>query len=275
MVTAGLKYIGPSRTINGITTTAAEAGYSLLLKELPHFNANDIVPIFNDLLSRQVDGIIWAAPEIGNNREWVDDFPFRLDIPIVYLTMQAREGISIISVDNYLGGKMAASHLLENGYRRIGHISGPMDWWESRQRFHGWRDVVLTAGQTDYECSWAAGNWSSASGLEAARELFEKDPQIDAVFVANDQMALGAMAVIRKKGLRVPEDIGIVGFDNIPESEYFWPALTTIQQNQFEAGALAVQEITRIITTLRCNDEPDYHTSMLEPKLIIRNSSIK
>ena len=275
VVTAGLKYIGPSRTLNGITNTAEEVGYSLLLKELPHFSANNVLPIFNELLSRQVDGIIWAAPEIGNNRDWVDDFPYKLNVPIVYLTMQVREGFSIISANNYLGGKMAATHLVESGYRHIGHISGPMDWWESRQRFDAWKDVVQAAGQGDIDQCWVAGNWSSASGLEAAANLFDKYPQMDAILSANDQMALGALSVIYSRGLRVPEDIGIVGFDNIAESEYFLPPLTTIHQNQYQVGVMAVKEIIRIIDAIEKNTEFDYRVTMLEPEILVRKSSIR
>src|SRR5258706_2949985 len=138
VVTAGLKYIGPSRTLSGIASAAEEAGYSLLLKELPSFDTHDITPIFQALLSRHVDGIIWAVPEIGENRQWVNNPPSDVEVPLVYLTMEPQENISVVSIDNYLGGRMAMSHLLEQGYRRIGHISGPLDWWESRQRMAAW-----------------------------------------------------------------------------------------------------------------------------------------
>src|SRR5688572_9146266 len=98
VVTAGLKYIGPSRTLNGITSAAEEAGYSLLLKELPRFDADEITPIFQVLLAHHVDGIIWAVPEVGENRSWVDKQSLELDIPIVYLTMEPQEDISIVSI---------------------------------------------------------------------------------------------------------------------------------------------------------------------------------
>src|SRR5512139_2354451 len=95
VVTAGLKYTGPSRTLSGITSAAEEAGYSLLLKELPQFDANNIVPIFQTLLAHHVDGIIWAVPEIGENRNWVNRLSLDLEIPIVYLTMESRENVSV------------------------------------------------------------------------------------------------------------------------------------------------------------------------------------
>ena len=146
VVTSGLRHIGPSRTLSGITSAAEEAGYSVLLKELPTYDTEDIGPIFQSFLSRHVDGIIWAVPEVGENRKWVNNPPADVEVPLVYLTMEARTSISVVSVDNYLGGRMAMSHLLEQGYRNIAHISGPLDWWESRQRMSAWKDVLVEAG---------------------------------------------------------------------------------------------------------------------------------
>ena len=275
VVTAGLKFIGPSRTLNGITSQAEEAGYSLLLKELPNFNANNVLPIFNALLSRHVDGIIWAAPEIGDNREWVDKFPYDLNVPVVFLTMEPREGISIISVNNHEGAQIATQHLVDQGYKNIGHISGPLDWWEAKQRFNAWKEIVASAGQNNIDKHWVEGNWSSSSGKEAIVKLFKRYPEMDAVFAANDQMALGALAVIHEKGLRVPQDFGIVGFDNIAESGYFWPALTTIKHDQHQAGCLAVKEIIRIIESIQRKETPGYKTILLSPNILVRESSQK
>ena len=275
IVTAGLKFLGPSRTLNGITGEAEEAGYSLLLKELPNFNATDIVPIINEFRSRHVDGIIWAAPEIGDNRKWIDEFLDKLNMPVVYLTMEPREGISVIAVDNYKGGELAVNHLLESHYSKIGHIAGPLDWWESCQRFKAWKEIVERSQNMDADKYWTEGNWSSRSGAKAMAELFEKAPDIDAVFVANDQMALGALSVIRSRGLRVPEDIGIVGFDNTAESEFFNPALTTIQHDHIQVGNLAVRETIRIIDAIQNDQKPEYRVNMLEPNLLVRESSIR
>src|SRR5512146_161337 len=174
VVTAGLKHIGPSRTLNGITSAAEEAGYSLLLKELSRYDAEDVVPIFQALFSRHVDGIIWAVPEVGENRNWVDRQSLDLKIPIVYLAMEPKQTISTVSIDNYLGGRMAMSHLLEQGYRRIGHISGPMDWWEARERVASWRDALSDAGLEIEDTHCVDGNWSPASGGLAIEKLFDQ-----------------------------------------------------------------------------------------------------
>jgi DNA-binding LacI/PurR family transcriptional regulator len=276
VVTAGLKFIGPSQTLSGIASVAEEAGYSLLLKELLSSEANDMLPIFQALLSRHVDGIIWAVPEIGENRNWVKKQSLDLGIPIVYLTMEPLENIPIVSIDNYLGGRMAMSHLLEQGFQNIGHISGPLDWWEARQRMAAWRDALREAGLQFSDRHWVEGNWSSASGAQAIEKLFEQYAGMDAVFAANDQMALSVLQAACQRGLRIPEDLGVVGFDNIAESAYFWPALTTIQQDQYEVAKVAVEEIIKIIEAGWQGMEPIQLKSIkLAPTLVVRQSSVR
>ena len=247
VVTAGLKFIGPSRTLNGITFQAEEMGYTLLLKELPGFDTNDIEPILNSLIARQVDGIIWAVPEVGDNRDWVQKRLPALPVPILFLTMEPRPNLSIVSIDNYLGGRIATEHLLQNGYQRIGHIAGPMDWWESRRRKAGWEAVLREAGRAPSDHQIAEGTWSSASGERAIRQLVGQYPELDAVFVANDQMALGVLQYTCQMGLKVPQDLAIVGFDGIAESAYFWPPLTTISQDQHALGCTAVRGLVQNI----------------------------
>jgi len=276
VVTAGLKYLGPSRVLNGIASTAEGLGYSLLLKELPRFDSDDVQPIFQMLLSRHVDGVIWAVPEVGRNRAFVGQLALDSDVPIVYLAMEPRENVKAVSIDNYAGARMAVAHLLEQGYRQIGHISGPLDWWEARQRLAAWQDALTGAGIPVAEEHWVEGNWSSSSGAEAILRLLRKYPEMDAVFVANDQMALSVMQAACQRGIRVPEELGVVGFDNMPESAYYWPPLTTIEQDQHALGRIAVEEVIRTIRTQWTDTaaiEPGRLT--LVPNLIVRKSSIR
>jgi LacI family transcriptional regulator len=276
VVTAGLRYIGPSRTLSGIASAAEEAGYSLLLKELSSFDPDDISPIFQALLSRHVDGIIWAVPEIGDNRKWVKDTPSDMEVPLVFLTMNPPKNIPVVSIDNYAGGRMAVTHLLGQGYRKVGHISGPLDWWEARQRMSAWKDVLKEAGHEVMDNHWVEGNWSSSSGAQAAEKLFDQYPQMDSIFVANDQMALGIMKVAADQGRRIPEDIGIVGFDNIPESAYFQPPLTTVQQDHSDIAKIAVAEIIKIIESgWQGLDPVDPQSILLSPTLVSRTSSLR
>ncbi len=276
VVTAGLNYTGPSRTLNGITAAVEQAGYALLLKELPRFDANSNEPIFQALVSRHVDGIIWAVQEVGENRNWINKLALDFDIPIIYLTMEPRENISVVSINNYVGERLAMSHLLEQGYKHIGHISGPLEWWEARQRMKAWKDALQEGGVEFREDFWVEGNWSSASGTRAAEKLFEQYTDMDAILVANDQMALGAMQIAHQKGLRIPQDIGITGFDNLPESAFFGPPLTTVNHDQYNLGKLAVEEIIKIIESGWDEEVPTQPKSIiLEPALIVRASSLR
>jgi DNA-binding LacI/PurR family transcriptional regulator len=276
VVTAGLRETGPSRTLNGITSAAEEEGYSLLLKELSRFDIGDIAPIFHALLARHVDGIIWAVPEVGENRNWIHNQTFDLKIPVVYLTMEPVETLPVVSVDNELGGKLAVSHLLEQGYKHIGHISGPMDWWEARQRMSSWKETLAVAGLEARNEYWTEGNWSSASGRQCAERLFEQYPEVDSIFVGNDQMALGVIQFASQKGLKIPQDLGIVGFDDIPESAYFCPPLTTVQQDQYAVGKVAVEETIKMIKSGWLGTEPIHLKSViLPPSLVVRESSLR
>lgn len=276
VVTAGLKHLGPSRTLSGITSAAEEAGYSLLLKELPTYDAEDIQPIFQAFLSHHVDGIIWAVPEVGENRNWVNNPPADIEIPLVYITMEPRNNLSIVSIDNYLGGRIAMAHLLEQGYHKIGHISGPLDWWEARQRMAAWKDVLAEAGRNPEDSHCVEGNWSSASGALAIEKLFYQYSDMDAIFVANDQMALSVLQFFAEKQIRVPEDIGIVGFDNIAESAFFSPALTTVQQDQHNVSKVAVAEVIKVIEAGWQELDPVAPQSIiLPPTLIVRQSSLR
>ena len=273
VVTAGLKYIGPSRTLNGITQQAEERGYTLLLKELPRFSANNIKPLLDSLLARQVDGIIWAAPEIGDNRKWLEDESINTPVPIIFLEMHDVAGYSVVSVDNYKGGQLATQHLVEQGRKKIAHISGPLDWWESRQRKAGWEDTLKAAGLPCSERSWIEGNWSSSSGEKAIEEICNLYPDLDAVFVANDQMALSVLAFAYKNRIKIPDEIAVIGFDDIAEAAYFCPPLSTIRQDQLNLGCTAVNEIICAIEEKRNNKPCPPKNILLEPQLIIRQSS--
>jgi LacI family transcriptional regulator len=274
IVTAGLKYVGPSCTLNGVTKQAEDLGYTLLLKELPDFHANDVQPLLNSLLERRVDGIIWAVPEVRNNRDWLEDRLDGLSAPAVFMTMQARTGVSVVAIDNYAGGCMATKHLLEQGHRNIGHISGPLDWWEARQRKAGWRDTLLAAGVPEAGLHAEEGTWSSASGERAICRLLADNPEMDAVFVGNDQMALSVLQVACRRGIEVPKDLAVVGFDGLSDEAHYWPPLTTVHQDLRDLGSTAVRELVQVIES-SSGDQVGFEpvSISLRPELVIRDSS--
>ncbi len=280
VVTAGLKFIGgPGRALNGITSAAEELGYALLLKELSSFDSDNftshqIRPLIQSLLARQVDGILWAVPDVGDNHAWVEKEIDAVQSPIVFLSMQTRPNLPVVCFDNYLGGQLATQHLLDLGRQCIGHISGPLDWWEARERKRAWEDTLRTAGQEPETGLCVTGNWSAQSGAEAFIQLLDSFPALDGIFVANDQMALSVLQIACRRGLCIPDDLAVVGFDDLAESAYFWPPLTTIRQDQTELGRCAVYELVNRVEALHDGIRlPDPLSVVLTPQLMIRESS--
>ena len=274
LLTAGLEFIGPSVTMSGIAKKSEQLGYGLYLKELPRFSSGNIQQIIDWFLARQVDGIIWAVPEIGSNRDWVDALIDNIRVPIIFLTSAERKNISIVTIDNYFGARLAAEHLLKTGCKKVGHISGPMDWWESRQRYQGWKDALIEAGIEPEGRMVAEGNWSSRSGKKAFDQLKASYPEMDSVFVANDQMSLGVIQTACEEKILIPDKLSIVGFDNIPESEFYLPPLTTVAQNLDNLGCVAVQELARMVEASNSQDgsgKPIYLT--IKPELVVRRST--
>lgn len=271
----GLEYFGPSRALSGIEQDANELGYTLLLSMVRQPQRSDVEQILRELLSRQVDGIVWAVPEIGSNRAWIRRQIPRLPVPVVFLSMEPQPDLSVVAVDNRSGGRMATKHLLDHGHQNIGLITGPLAWWEARQRQFGWEDALKEAGITIENSLVVEGDWKAASGERGLRRLLEQRPDIDAVFVSNDQMALGGLQAARQMGLRVPEELAIVGFDDIPESVYFYPPLSTIRQDMVELGRSAVRELGRMIeATQQAEAVVEPKTIFLQPELVIRESSV-
>jgi DNA-binding LacI/PurR family transcriptional regulator len=274
VVTSGLEYYGPSHILVGVEQGANQAGLSILLNLVHQPEIKDIGSIVNSLTSRQVEGIIWAVPEIGDNRSWFrENLPF-LSIPVVFISTQPRENLNVVEIDNRHGAYLATRHLLEQGYRKIGHISGPLNWWAASERQCGWQDALTEAGINVSESQVVEGNWSAESGERGFHELLAKFPDVQAVFACNDQMALGLMQAARSLGKRIPEDLAVVGFDDIPESAFYYPPLTTIRQGLYELGHVAVQTFMK----LRAGDQRDESISaaltvMLQPQLVLRKST--
>ena len=272
VVTFGLKYIGPSRTLNGIADKADELGYMLLMKKMDNFDVNRLDDVIDSLLARQVDGIIWDVPENDENKAWAQGI-HDLPVPIVFMSMEPKLGYSVVSIDSYLGAQMATRHLLDQGCRHIGHIAGSLDWWEARLRLQGWRDTVEKAGGQITEQHWEQGNYSSASGAVAAEKLFANYPEMDGIFVANDQMALSVLREACRRGIKVPDQLAVVGFDGIPESAFFYPSLTTISQDPQRLGGQAVQSLVDMIEARRENKPFETQSILVPPTLIVRESS--
>jgi LacI family transcriptional regulator len=271
----GIEYFGPSRTITGIEQQAEELGYSVFLILVREPEKHEHKEILDALVSRRVDGIVWAVPEVGENRSWLNAGWLRQLPPIAFLSMSALPGVRVVAVNNRGGARTATDHLIQRGRRKIGIITGPMAWWEARERYEGWKGAIESRGLSVWDHLIAESYWSSAGGERAMRELLQRAPDIDGVFASSDQIALGALRAIAESGKRVPEDIAIVGFDNMPESEYFRPPLTTMQQGLADAGRAAVRAVHHMIEARgEAPRTPSELVMTIEPELIIRSSAI-
>jgi LacI family transcriptional regulator len=275
VVASGLNYYGPSSTLTGIEQQTYDLGYSLLFSLLPHSDETNVFPILDSFVARRVDGIIWAVSEIGNNRAWIQPEALKDLPPIVFLTMEPKPGLSVVVVDNKSGAIKATQHLIDLGKRNIGVITGPMVWWEARERTAGYMEMMQKANLTVIPAQVAEGDWTASGGKKAMKELLEQYPQMDAVFACNDEMALGALGVAHQLGIEIPQDIAFVGFDNMPESDCFWPPLSTVEQHLFDVGAISVQILQKLIKA-RQQGQEDLNTEvrLLEAELVIRESSI-
>jgi LacI family transcriptional regulator len=274
VVATGIEFYGPSRTLVGIEQKANAVGYTLNLNLLYEPETDDVAPLIDGFLSRQVDGIIWATQEIGENMRWLENG--QIPVPLVFLETRPRPGIFNVNMDSRQGAHLAVQHLVARGFQHIGIITGPLTWWSARERLQGWRDAMLKVGLPMEDRQLVEGNWSTGSGAQSLELLLSQFPAMDAVFVCNDQMALGVLQTSRKLGKRIPEDLAIVGFDDIPEAAYFWPPLTTIRQDLMLLGGSAVEQISRLITARQDGGDVtsiDPETSWLTPELIIRGSS--
>jgi LacI family transcriptional regulator len=275
VVAWGIDYYGPSRTVVGIEQQAHQLGYSLFLDLVAKPDDGDSERLLDILITHRVDGIIWAVPEVGSNRTWLETSNFSQLPPIVFLSMQPRPGLAVIAVDNFYGAKEATQHLIDQGHRKIGIITGPLSWWEARERFAGWEDTLNQAKIKTSPSLVFEGEWTAESGERGLNILLDQEPDIDAIFASSDQIALGALSTAHRLGKRIPQDLAIVGFDNIPESACFWPPLSTVYQQLIDVGRIAVQTLHAMIEANRQLKTPHEATvRLVKPELIIRASSL-
>lgn len=241
VIASGLEYVGVGQTVTGIADEAEASGYSIILKELAGFDAPDIVPVVELLLEHRVEGIIFAGPQMVSNVRRVQEQLPAARAPIVFLKSDPSPSFTTIGIDNIAAGRLATEHLLALGRRRIAHLAGPLAWREARDRRDGWQAALADAGLA--AGAVAMGDWFAGSGVTAFEAILDTAPDTDALFAASDLMALGAIQVAHRRGIRIPGDLAIVGFDGLAEAAHFTPSLTTVVQPLTEMGRVAVREL--------------------------------
>jgi LacI family transcriptional regulator len=265
VIVAGLRYFGVAETLNGIAQQAEAAGYAILLKEIDVDDRTAIGSVFDFLIGHGVEGIIYAAPEMSTPAPALPS----ASPPVVSLKTADDSARVSVLIDNRGGARLATDHLVRAGRTRIGLIAGPVAWREARDREEGWRNGLAAArlepGPTEI------GDWTSAGGEAAMTRLLASDEPVDAVFAANDQMAIGALRAAHTGGIRVPRDVAVVGFDGLDEGAQAIPSLTTVAQPLRHLGELGVTELLQTL-----DHEPragEARTLILGTKLIVRESA--
>jgi len=277
VVAYGLEFFGPSRVLTAIERQAAEMGYAIMLNLVLEPETGDADQVMDALRARQVDGIIWAIPDVGDNRAWSRTRGVGLPVPIMLVGgMAGRPYLASIGIDNAAIGRLATEHLLAGAARKVGIVTGPLRWWEAQERLRGWRETLEEHGLEASESLIVEGDWTVNSGEQGLYRLLERCPEIDAVFASNDQMALGVLHAAHRMGRRVPDELSVAGVDNMAEASHFWPPLTTVHQPLGDAGAMAVEEIDRLIGKAR-QPRPSRQAApdmtLLKPELIVRESA--
>jgi len=230
VVTFDTTLFGPASTLLGVEEAAHDAGYGISIASLKSLTRAQVVTAVQRLRDQGVDGIVVMAPK----KSAVDALRhLASDVPVVAVEGGPDETVSVVAVDQLGGAAAATRHLLELGHRTVWHIAGPSNWLEAEQRIDGWRSTLEGAGADVPPL--VRGDWSARSGYELAQKL-ARTSGVTALFVANDQMALGVLRLFHEVGLHTPKDVSMVGFDDIPEAAYFIPPLTTVRQDFAEVG---------------------------------------
>lgn len=248
--------------IQGISSTANQYDYALMLwlgegaEEEERF-------YYRIRQTGLIDGVVVASvvdddPLIAHFVE--DRFPFVLIGP------PPREGLNSIDIDNRHAARVAVEHLIHLGYQRIGMITGWLKMPSARARLDGYRDALRMAGRSASDSRIAEGNFLEPSGYMGMKMLLHQD--VDAVFCASDTMAVGAMRALHEERLRVPDDVALVGFDDLPISAALSPPLTTIRQPIRRLGSVATEALINLLDGALATP---YHV-LLPTELVIRGS---
>ncbi len=252
---------GPSHILFGVEAAARAAGHLLSFVTLSP-TGEDMTSTLAHLRASHVEGVIVVAPvqpvidAVGQIEE---------NIPLVVVGGDPLRSAATVTIDQVEGARMATRHLLDLGHRTVHHVRGPKSWVDAAARMDGWSDALRT--QRSPRVAPLVGDWSARGGYAAGIRL-ARDPDVTAVFAANDQTALGIMRALHEAGRNVPDDVSLVGFDDTPESGYFLPALTTIRQDFAEVGSRSVG----LLLSLMDGDLAERHI-VVPPKMVVRNSS--
>jgi LacI family transcriptional regulator len=229
--------------LRGIEDALAGTGYAPLFVS-GHWNLKEEVARMALLQARQVDGVIVLTGRLTDAQ--LCEYAQRMPIVVTGRALDA-PNLASFNVNDYLGAYKATQHLIEFGHSRIAYIAGPDDHPDALERLRGYRQALADAGLAADPGLVAHADFHESGGVLAIKQLLESRQDFTAVFAANDQMAYGARLALYRLNIRVPEDISLVGYDDLPNSIYTMPPLTTVRQPVYEIGKLAAQAMLKLI----------------------------
>ncbi|WP_432563245.1 LacI family DNA-binding transcriptional regulator [Kineococcus sp. SYSU DK003] len=260
VVAASASLYGAGMTLAGIQEAARAAGYAVSLVMLPELTTASVQEALEDLRAQYVDGAIAVVPEDASQEAVrAADAAF----PCVLAPGLDGAGVADAYWAEVAAAREAVEHLLDLGHRTVHHIAGPADWAESRARSTGWRTALVDRLRVVPRP--VRGDWSAASGCAAVAELPLEE--VTALFVGNDAMAVGVLHALSSKGLRVPDDVSVVGFDDVPEAAFYAPPLTTVHQDFAEIGRRCVRVLLGRLRDRVVEPGP------VAPALVVRSST--
>lgn len=254
---------GPASMVHGVEHAARAAGYYVSVASTRSLDRRSLQEAVSRLQEQGVEGIIVMAPQFSALEARQS---LTIEVPLVLVEGGGGGDTPVVAVDQYTGAARATQHLLSLGHETVWHVAGPADWLEARARSRAWQDTLRAAGRDIPPA--LSGDWSSRSGYEHGRTLAAAR-EATAVFVANDQMALGVLRAFHEARLRVPAEVSVVGFDDVPEAAYFWPPLTTVRQDFGELGRRSL----RLLLAQLEGRTPDGGSVIIDPDLVLRESS--
>jgi len=244
---------------------ARRQGHAMLVGHLSP-GGEDGADIVRTLIERRVDGVIAAAPQVEDDSEVAE--LLRTYVPAVSLHSVPGGGVPVVGSNHRETGRLATEHLLALGHRTIATITGPFRRRVVRSRLHGYEDALRQAALEPEEDLVVEADWTPGRAAEATRLLLQRQPRITAIFVHNDTMAVGVLSALAAAGCRVPQDVAVVGCDDVPLAEYLVPPLTTVHVPLAETGEQAVDLLLRRIR----GDPPQAGPLRLPVSLVIRDS---
>ena len=264
LITTGGPDYGPSSIVLGFNEAARNARYNVSISSMLESDLGSVRASAELLLGQNVEAIVLVAAHSGalEAMQGLD-----LGVPLLAVESSGRSGFHSVSIDQFAGAHAATSYLISLGHRQILHVAGPEDSMDAIERVKGWRAALAEHGIVPREP--LIGDWSPRSGYEFGKRIAD-DRSITAVFSGNDQMALGILHAFVQQGVRIPDDVSIVGFDDIPEAEHFTPPLTTVRQDFSELGRDIMSTLMDIL-----RDESSGSVPHTVPQLVIRESTAR